>query len=92
MTRGAHYTFAKDVVYKIVWQSWLEKRGEILEQLKVRSDVEKLNILGNDDSYQDKQANGTKLVCLGDARHDSPGFTACWCTYALLVRPDYLIT
>ena len=34
---------------------------------------------------QDREARGEQIVCLGDARHDSPGFTACWCTYAVLV-------
>ena len=34
---------------------------------------------------QARAACGEQIVCIGDARHDSPGFTACWCTYAVLV-------
>ena len=34
---------------------------------------------------QERAARGEQIVCLGDAKHDSPGFTACWCTYAVLV-------
>ena len=35
---------------------------------------------------QARAACDKQIVCIGDARHDSPGFTACWCTYAVLVR------
>ena len=29
---------------------------------------------------------GAKVVAIGDGRHDSPGFTACYCTYIVMVR------
>ena len=36
---------------------------------------------------QERAARGEQIVCLGDARHDSPGFTACWyvnCNFTVL--------
>ena len=87
VTKTQHYKLTKDVVNRVVWAKWISQRSKIL------ADSSSLDLDSQQDVSSQKQelfsqeraARGEQIVCLGDARHDSPGFTACWCTYAVLV-------